>query len=309
MGFSQVVSERLRGLGSLRLADLDRDELLTEIRDVDVLWVRLRHRIDEEVLEAGQRLRAIVTPTTGIDHIDTDAAERRGVKILSLRGEGERLVDVRATAEHTLGLMLAMLRHLRPAVEHVETGGWDRDLFWGTELYGKTVGVVGYGRLGRLVARYLGAFEARVLATDRPEAPEAKFDEWVEPRSLDELLAESDIVSLHTSLDRSKYGFFGRAQFELMRPSAWFVNTARGPLVDEDALLEALETGRIAGAALDVLADEQGTGSHRLVDYARVHPNLIITPHIGGATLESREKTERLVADQLTDFLRGDPKS
>lgn len=302
-GFSNAVAEQLRGLGHLRMADLDRDGLLEAIPAADVLWVRLRHRIDGEILSAAPRLRAIVSPTTGVDHIDVAEAESRTVQVLTLRDRTHELRDVRATAEHTIGLMLALLRHVPSAAEHVRAGGWDRDLFWGRELYRKTVGVVGYGRLGRLVARYLATFDAQVLVSDRPGGAQPELEPGIEPCSFDELLRRSDMVTVHATLDDSTRGVIGTRELALMPPGSWLVNTARGALVDEEALLAALDEGHLAGAALDVLTDEHDGGSGALVEYAAKNDSLLITPHIGGATIESREKTERLMADRLAQFL------
>lgn len=304
-GFSRLVAGRLRELGDLRLRDLQRDDLLAEVADADVLWIRLRHRIDAEVIAAAPRLRVIVSPTTGVDHIDCEAAAARSIAVLTLRDHTAALRDVRATAEHTIGLMLSLLRHLPAAFAHVREGGWDRDQFWGGELYESTVGIVGYGRLGRLVARYLKAFGAEVLISDRPGGAPLEVEEGLQVCPLDELLSRSRIVSLHASLDESSRGMIGHRELALMQPHALLVNTARGALVQEDALLGALREERLAGAALDVVADEHGKGSRELLGYARDHANVLVTPHIGGATRESREKTESLMADQLADFLAG----
>ena len=145
-GFSPLALERLSEIGTVTLADAGERELRTLAADADVLWVRLRHRIDATVMDAAPRLRFLVTPTTGLNHIDTEEAARRGIRVLSLQGAREFLDGVRATAEHTIGLMLALLRGIPASTRHVRAGGWNRDLFRGRELYGKTVGVVGYGR-------------------------------------------------------------------------------------------------------------------------------------------------------------------
>ncbi|MEJ7784292.1 MAG: NAD(P)-dependent oxidoreductase, partial [Solirubrobacteraceae bacterium] len=203
-----------------------------------------------------------------------------------------------------VGLMLSLLRQVPAAVRHVRAGGWDRDLFWGQELYRKSVGIVGYGRLGRLVARYLVAFGARrVLVCDQPGRAVADLDEGVKACSLDELLSRSDIVTLHASLNDSTRGLLGARELALMPTGSWLVNTARGALVVEDALVAALRDGPLAGAALDVLADEHGDRSRQLLDYARANANVLITPHIGGATIESRAKTEELMVAPLAEFL------
>lgn len=297
--FSEEAAHLLSQAGSLRQADLARHELAYHLDDVDVLWVRLRHRIDESLLEHAPRLKVVVTPTTGLTHVDLDALERRGIRLLCLRGETDFLSDVRATAEHTIALMLALLRSLPAAVAHVSDGGWSRDLFRGHELYGKKVGIVGYGRLGRIVARYLMAFEAEVLITD-PALGGIGLP-------LNTVLARSDIVTLHVDYTPDKHQFFSRECFSRMRHASWFINTSRGELVDEAALLAALRSGRLAGAAHDVLEGE-GTSEDTLpavVQYANMHGNVIVTPHIGGCTYESMQKTEMFLARKTVELMKS----
>ena len=304
-GFSPEAAVLLEQLGPVVWGDYDHPALLGAVALAEILWIRLRHRIDAEVLAAAPRLTTIVTPTTGLNHIDLQAAAQRDIRVLSLRDEKAFLRDVRATAEHTLMLMLALLRRAHAAITHVHNGGWNRDLFRGHELHQKTIGVVGYGRLGRIVTRYVRAFDAHVLAAD-PYVTLSDVALEVTLVPLEALLPTADIVTLHVNLDPTTIGFFGRAQFAAMKRGAWFINTSRGELVDEVALLEALQQGHLAGAALDVLGDEKATGmaEHPLVAYARLHPNLIITPHIGGGTTESMGKTECVLARCLTELLK-----
>jgi D-3-phosphoglycerate dehydrogenase len=273
-----------------------RDALLRALPEADALWVRLAHRITADLFDHAPKLRWIVSPTTGLNHIDLEEAERRGVTVLSLKGKIDFLKEIRATAEHTVGLMLALLRHTPAAHADVLAGHWRRDMFQGSELHEKTIGLFGYGRLGTIVARYLHAFDARVLVTD-PR---------IESMAPEQVLQQADIVSLHVDLTPETQRFFGAAQFASMKPGAFFVNTSRGELVDEAALLTALEGGHVRGAALDVLANESssGMGDHPLVEYARSHGNLLLTPHIGGCTAESMQKTERFMAQQLLEALR-----
>jgi D-3-phosphoglycerate dehydrogenase len=294
----------LAQIGDVNLADLDRATLLRHVSEADILWVRLRTRIDSEVLGAATRLKTIVTPTTGLNHIDLTEAERRGIRVLSLKGETSILRNVRATAEHTIALILALSRRLPQAWRHVREGGWTRDLFVGSEIFRKTAGIVGYGRLGCLVAGYLACFGARVLVCDRPNAS-LRAPASIEVVGREELLRLSDIVSVHVDLNPETAGFFGATEFEQMKPGALFVNTARGELVDEPALLHALRSHRLAGAALDVLGGENanGMGSHPLVAYAKDHDNLLITPHIGGCTKESMQMTELFLAQKLNDSM------
>jgi D-3-phosphoglycerate dehydrogenase len=299
-GFDSKALQRLQSFAEVVLADATRDTLLAEIHEADALWIRLRHRIDETVLQAAPNLKVIITPTTGLNHIDLEAAKARGIRVLSLRGEVDFLKDVRATAELTIGLMLSLLRQLPAAIDHVQTGQWNRDLFQGRELCGQTIGIVGYGRLGTLVAKYLHAFDARILASD-PHLSATAYPAYVEPVSLSRLLAESAIVSMHVNLDAATTGFFGAREFQSMQPGAWFINTARGELIDEKALLAALRSGHLGGAALDVLCHENAAGMHEhpLVQYAREHRHLLVTPHLGGCTAESMAKTETFMVDKF----------
>lgn len=302
-GFAPLAMHRLRERAEVIAADLDRGGLLAAVPAADVLWVRLRHQIDEEILSAATRLRVIVTNTTGLNHIDLGAAQRRGITVLSLRGEVELLKTVRATAELTLGLILALVRRLPAAAAHVNAGGWDRYGFKGHDLYEKTAGVVGLGRLGRIVATYLQALGMHVVATTA--APEPA--EGIPLVPLDELLGRADLVSVHVDLNPGTRHLFAAREFAAMKPGAWFVNTSRGEVVDEHALLAALEHGTLAGAALDVLAGEPPatTPPHPLVRYAATHDNLILTPHIGGYTFESLARTEIHLAGILLQFLAG----
>jgi D-3-phosphoglycerate dehydrogenase len=303
-GFSPEAAELLRQAGDLTLADLNRADLLEAVSGANVLWVRLRHRIDYEVFAAGPDLRILVTPTTGLNHIDIEEADRRDIRVLSLRGEVDFLREVRATAEHTLALLFSLLRCLPAAALHVRSGGWNRDLFRGHELFGKTVGVVGYGRLGRLVAHSLKALGAHVLVAD-PHVDRGALESGLELVLLDDLLRKAEIVTLHVAYSPATHGFFGQREFALIKEGGWFVNTSRGELVDENALVTALRSGRLAGAALDVITDEYRTepSTHPLIQYAREHDRLILTPHIGGCTVESMAKTELFMAQRLVEVV------
>jgi D-3-phosphoglycerate dehydrogenase len=303
-GFPPEAEAALAICADVRKEDLDRQGLLRRVPEADVLWVRLRHRVDREVISAGSRLIAVASPTTGTNHVDESALAERGIRLICLRGESAFLEDVRATAEHTIGLMLALLRRLPGAVSDVAAGNWNRDRFQGRELYGKTAGIIGIGRLGRRVASYLRAFDVTVIATD-PRFGDDTEASGIPLYSLEELLQRSDLVSVHVPLTAATEGWFGEACFRWMKPGSWFINTSRGEVIDEAALLGALSTGHLSGAALDVLADErpEGMAHHPLVRYAATHDNLLITPHIGGATFESMKKTEVFLAARVCEFL------
>lgn len=287
-----------------------------------VLWVGLHTYIDAAKMPPG--CRVIATPTTGLTHIDLDAARERNITVLNLSGCD--LTNVWATAEHTIALILALVRKIPAAVEHVRDGGWDRDQFRGRELRGKVALVIGHGRVGRQVHHLLNAFGMSVYTSNHDETTAR----WA---------PHADVVTLHENYEPSKRGKYGQAFFDSLKKGAVFVNTARGELVNEPMLWESLERGHLGGAALDVLADEYEpryvvaipNASHEEVQTAWNAINhrrgelvaipsdcrfyeinrmpdfgdrLLITPHLGGCTEESQAKTELLLADKLIETWR-----
>ncbi len=282
-------------------------EELTEAFDrYDVIWIRLGHVIDAATIGSNPRCRLLAVPATGLDHVDLDACTRAGIRVVSLRGETVFLRDVRATAEHTVGLLLALVRHTVPAHASVLEGDWDRDRFRGRDLHGRRAGVVGVGRLGTLVAGYLSAFGMQVVGYDpRPDFPADVPADIERETSLVELLRRSDVVTLHVPLEPATHHLIGRDELAAMPPGSVLVNTSRGGLVDSQALTAALEAGAIAGAALDVVEGEPDIRDNPLWDYARHHSNLLLTPHLGGNTVESGAKTDVFLANLVRDVLDG----
>ena len=304
LGYSPEARSLLVQWGDLVEKEVSRPTLLSELGNYDVLIVRLAHQIDREIIKAGRRIRVIVTATTGLDHIDVEYAQSQGIAILSLRGEAELLRNINATAEHNWALLLALLRRIVPASVDVQRGEWNRDAFRGHELHGRRMGIVGMGRLGQKVARYGHAFGMELGAYD-PSVQERMNGVWYAP-ALAELLRWSDVLSLHVPLNDTTNGMIGPAELALLPPGAVLVNTSRGELLDETAVVEVLNSGHLAGAALDVIAHERNADRRRnspLLDYALKHDNLLITPHIGGATHESLARTEIFMAEKLGKFL------
>ena len=303
--FSARGVQALSALAPTDALDLGQDELRAAIKDYDILVVRLGLHVDKSVLVAAERIRVVGTPTTGLDHIDLKFAQERNVTVLSLKGERAFLDEVYATAEHTFALLLSLIRQIPSAFQAVKDYTWRRDLYRGTELYGKVLGIVGFGRLGRMVYKYGLAFGMKVLVYDSyhrtlPDGVEACA-------SLEDLLVSSDVISLHVPLNADTEGMFSDEQFALIRPGSVLINTSRGAIIDEAALLRTLQSKGLAGAALDVLCDEHLLGSvstNPLIEYARNHANLIITPHIGGATQESVEKADLFLANKIAQFLK-----
>lgn len=246
---------------------------------VAVLDASMRIRFDRARLERARRLRVISTATTGADHIDAEVLNTRGIPLFTLAGERELLSHLTPAAEHSWLLLMACARRLRGAVQHVLDGQWRREEFPGIMLKGKTLGLIGCGRIGSWMSRYAGAFGMHVLGydpyTDAWPVETAKCD-------LDTLLETSDFVSIHVPLNPQTTGLIGKRELALMKPGSVLVNTSRGSITDEGALLAALEDGRLGAAGLDVLDGEPSTDRHPLVGYARRKDNLVITPHIGG---------------------------
>lgn len=292
----------LNSLGTVTLETLTRSELLACIRAYDVLIVRLGFQIDREVFSRAERLKVIVTATTGLDHIDLAAAEEFGVTVLSLRGEIDFLRSVPATAELTWGLLLGLTRNLPQAFMSVLDGQWDRETFRGYDLAEKKLGILGLGRIGEKIARCGLAFEMEVGAFDtNPAKTQASVKQF---NSMEALFSWADVISIHVPLNKSTQNLVGMKELSLMK-QGYLVNTARGDVLDEIALIQALEEGNLRGAAVDVIQHERGLedNSSPLITYAKSHNNLIITPHIGGASFDSMAKTEIFMANKLKTFL------
>lgn len=302
--YSPTARRILEGFAQVVDGPLPQDDLQRELGNYDCVILRLGYNIDSAGFRKTGRLKVIATPTTGLDHVDVQEARRRGIVVISLKGETGFLDTVRATAEHTMALILALLRRIPWAFDSVRQGRWDRDRFRGRELFGRTLGIVGLGRVGRHMAGYGEAFGMNVIGHNGGNPARLP---GVRVVSLEELLTESEIITIHVPLSHETDGMLGRREFSLMRRGAILVNTSRGGIVDEGALLEALSTGEVSGAALDVLCGEpryerRWKALPGLVEYARCHGNLLITPHIGGATNESMEKTEVFIAEKIREF-------
>ena len=300
--FSVIAREQLERKFEVTLGPLTRKELLSSIGTYYALMIRLGHLFDEELLAKAKSLKVIGTPTTGLNHIDLAAAKQHGIHIVSLQGERDFLDEIHATAEFTWGLVLALLRKIPAATDSVKRGDWNRDFFRGGELYGKVLGIIGYGRVGAKVAGFGRAFGMHVLAYD----PYMAAPQWVGRIGLYDLASSADVILVHAAHNESTQKMLGHRFFEAIKSGAFLINTARGELMDEFALLNALKNGRLAGAAMDVLCFENSLTdsleSLALIKYLRENDNLLITPHIAGATNESMEKTEIFIAKKMCFF-------
>jgi len=302
--YSDEARSILQDIGTVDEFHHTRDSLIQCIQDYEVLIVRLGLSIDQDIIQAASKLKVIVTATTGLDHIDLEFAKKRNIEVLSLQGETEFLRSIPATAEHTWALLLSLVRKIPPAFYDVCHHKWDRDKFRGNDLYQKNLGILGLGRIGEKVAKYGLAFGMRVSAYDPYRSNWKTGIKRV--YSLENLLKGSDVLTIHVPLNDETLYMIGLNELLLLPESAYIVNTSRGKILDEGGLLQVLENGKIAGAALDVISEERekSLGTDNLINYARENTNLLITPHIGGATVESMAMTEIFMARKLKNHLR-----
>jgi len=264
-------------------------QLLGEIKGYDVLVVRSATKVTKDTIEAGRKLKIIARAGVGLDNIDVQAASARGIELINAP-EAPTI----AVAELVIGLMLSWARQLPRADASTKQGRWEKTQLMGSELRGKTLGIIGTGRIGRAVGYRAKAFLMNLLAFDVEQS--AEFAERTGARyvDLDELLRESDFVTLHIPLTPQTHHMIGRRELELMKPTAVLINTSRGEAVDEVALAEALRKGKIAGACLDVYECEPPKDSPLLK-----LPNIMLTPHIGASTAEAQREAALLIAEKI----------
>jgi len=278
----------------------DRPALLTALADADAVLIRSATKMDAEAIGAGTKLKVIARAGVGLDNVDIKAATAAGVMVVNAPTS-----NIISAAELTIAHILGLARHIPAADASLARGEWKRSAYTGTELFDKTVGIVGLGRIGTLITERLRAFGVRVVAYDPYVTPARAQQLQVELLSLDELLAQSDFVTVHMPKTPETTGMISTEQFALMKPTAYIVNVARGGLIDEDALFEALTAKTIAGAAVDVFTSEppaEGGSAHRLLGLE----NIIVTPHLGASTGEAQEKAGVSVARSVKLALEGD---
>jgi phosphoglycerate dehydrogenase-like enzyme len=282
------------------------------LRDVAVIFAPLGYYFGEAIFSHSARLKVVATNTTGVPHIDTERAGARGIKVISLMGERAFLDTITPTAELTVGLMIAVTRNVFAAREDVLRGRWNRWDHGGRAMLSRmSLGIVGLGRLGAMVAKYASAFGMNVLFYD-PCLPVDFTTPFMRVPTLEELVGRCDVISVHILGNEANRHLFSQDIFSLFKEGSYFINTARGEVVDSMALIEALEKGIVAGAGVDVIDGEFEPDfggrvlSHPLIEYARTHGNLIITPHIAGSTQDAWFLTQRYVIERTIAYLKGE---
>ena len=288
--------ELLRSQGDVDVKlRMDPAELLSIIGDYDGLVVRSETRVTAEVIDAGLQLKVIGRAGVGVDNIDVEAATRRGIPVVNAP-TGNTI----AAAEHTIAMMLALARNIPQAHESLRRGEWTRSAFTGVEVRNRVLGVIGLGKVGTEVSHRARGLQMRVLGYDPFVSQEHASMLGIELASLERIFEESDFICLHTPLTEATRGIIGENALSMMKPNVRILNVARGELVDEDALVRAIEEGRVAGAALDVFSTEPPHGSP-LLDERRI----VVTPHLGASTQEAQAEVAREVAEQVIAVLQG----
>jgi len=299
--FAPKARKVLETLGNVDYKEVNHKELLEIAGEYDIIVVGLYPMIDKEVLDVARKLKYVAIPANTLENIDEEYAKEKGIEVVSLWGETEFLNTITGTSELACGLMIDVLRFTPWAFDDVKNYKWERENFRGHNLYGLTLGIVGMGRLGSWMARYGKAFGMNVIFYS-PHTEKSPVSDCAKV-TLDELLQKSDVVSIHAHLNKETENMFNAEVFGKMKKGAYIINTARGKIVDENALINALESGEIAGYAADVLAQEFETDvslkGYPLVEYAKSHQNVIIVPHTGGMTHESRERTDIFIVEKI----------
>jgi len=276
---------------------ISHDQLRRGVSEYDALIVRSRTKVTKEIIEAGKRLKNIGRAGVGLDNIDRETAKKRGITVLNTPE-----APAEAVAELTMGLILSLARNIPLADSTMKEGKWIKKKLRGWQLRGKTLGTIGLGNVGLEVARLAKAFGMKILITKRtPPAPEVLSELDGEFIPLNEMLPRSDVVTIHVPLTQQTHHMIGKEQIRLMKKGAYLINTSRGAVVDEEALLKALESEKLAGAALDVYEEEPPK------DLALIRmPNVVCTPHIGAQTEEAQKAAATLIAEKMIESLKKD---
>ena len=281
-------------------AKMSRDEVLAAIPNADAMIIRSATKVDASMMDAAPKLRLIGRAGVGVDNVDLAAATERGIVVMNAP-DGNTI----ATAELAFGLMLSLARHIPQAQASLLSGQWDRKSFIGTELRRKILGIVGFGRVGKAVAKRALAFEMTVIAYDPFVSPEIGETLGVEIVSLDEFYSRADYITLHAVVTDENLHMINAVSLGKMKKGVRIVNAARGSLIDDAALAQAIKDGKVAGAAVDVYEEEPPPANHPLIGL----PGVIDTPHLGASTLEAQDEVAVQIAHSVLDALKGDYKN
>jgi D-3-phosphoglycerate dehydrogenase len=307
--FKVLVSDPISDLGIQQLNDaadvivdkitgLKEDELIAIIGEYDALLVRSQTKVTEKIMEAGKKLKVVGRAGVGVDNIDLEAATKRGIVVINAP-DGNTI----ATCELTFAMMMSSARQIPQAYKKTVSGEWDRKTFVGVELRAKVLGIIGMGRIGSEVAKRAKVFGMEVIGYDPFLTEERAEKMGVKLGTVNEIASQADFITVHTPLTPETRHIIGKAQFAIMKPGVRIINCARGGIVDELALVDAINQGIVAGAAFDVFEEEPPAADHPFLN----HPQIIVTPHLGASTVEAQENVAIDVSEEVLHILRNEP--
>jgi len=298
---AEAAAEALSGETRVIRVPSEPHEVQSQIRTADALLdASMKVPITDAMVASAANLKIISCATTGSDHIERAELDRRGIPVRTLMEDKQLLLNLTPAAELSWALLMACARMLPAAVDHVKAGGWDREQFPGIMLNGKRIGIIGCGRIGTWMSRYAQAFGMDIVGYDPLVA---EFPAQISPVSLEELARTSDFITIHVPLTDDTKGLFSESCFAQVKAGAILINTSRGAVIDESALLRALESKRLKAAGLDVLTDEPEIEKSPLTRYAKTHQNLILTPHCGGFSHDAVKIVCRRAAEKIVEHL------
>lgn len=302
--FRVLVSDKMAKQGLAPLLESDKVEVVQksidqvdDLASYDSIIVRSATKVTSEVMDRMPGLKIIARAGVGVDNIDVEAATARGINVVNAPSG-----NIVSTAEHTFAMMMALARNIPQGNNSLKNHEWNRAAFQGTELKGKTLGIIGFGRVGTELAKRAVAFEMKVLAYSRSITPERAAEFGAEAATFEQIVKEADIISLHTGLTEQTRGLLNAETLAQTKKGVLIINCARGGIVDEAALKQFLESGHVAGAALDVFVQEP-PADFSLID----HENVIVTPHIAASTREAQLNVAIIVAEEVLNFAQGKP--
>ncbi len=304
LGYSASATQIWKSSGFIYI-ERDWKEISAEeiFYEIDILIVRLQKRIDKAILRRFPRLKMIISATTGTDHLELEALQSAGIELVSLREHSNFLKTIPSTAEFTWGLICTLIRNIPAASKDVSLGNWNRDKFRGLQLSNRKIGIIGLGRVGEMIAKYANAFDMKVGYYD----PSVVSSLYLRYSSLDELLETCDIITIHVHLHKDTYHLLNHINLPKVKKGCLLINTSRGNVWDEEALVDVFNTGRISGIAADVLADELNEiHKSALWRLQQKYNNVIITPHIGGATFDAMWSCEEYLASYVVNLFNPD---
>ena len=298
--FSKEGLDFASNIFTLTAKTMAQDLFESNLKCFDGILIRFNTKISKKLLSKNKNIRFILSPTTGLDHIDVEYCKRKKIKIYHIKNDIAFLKQLPGTAELTFGLILSLIRKIPSAFESVKNENWEVGPFRGLELSDKTIGILGFGRLGKKVAKIALSFNMKVIFFDPFKSYKSKKIKKI--NDLNKFLKAVDILSLHLHLNKNTHHLIGERELSLLKKDSIIINTSRGSIIDNLALLKFLEQSRIKGAALDVLEDEESIINKKdnpLINYSMSNNNLIITPHLGGATYESVRKSDQYILQKF----------